>query len=196
MRPLTAVTGGVVVLDRPDVDTDQIIPKQFLKRIERTGYGEFLFFDWMRDPEFVLNRPESREAAILIAGRNFGCGSSREHAAWALEDFGFRVVIAPSFGDIFRTNAVNTGLAPIVLPADDVARLREAVAGRNELTVDLERLQITHPDGLRLEFAFDAHSQETLVNGLDDIARTLKREAAIEVFEATYRPRFDLARLS
>ncbi len=196
MRPLAAVTGSVVVLDRPDVDTDQIIPKQFLKRIERTGYGEFLFFDWMRDPDFVLNRPESRDAAIMIAGRNFGCGSSREHAAWALEDFGFRVVIAPSFGDIFRTNAVNTGLAPIALPPEDVALLREAVAGRNELTVDLERLQITHPDGLRLEFAFDAHSQETLVLGLDDIARTLKREAAIDAFEATYRPRFDLAAIS
>jgi 3-isopropylmalate/(R)-2-methylmalate dehydratase small subunit len=179
MRPLTAVTGSVVVLDRPDVDTDQIIPKQFLKRIERTGYGEFLFFDWMRDPDFVLNRPDSRDAAILIAGRNFGCGSSREHAAWALEDFGFRVVIAPSFGDIFRTNAVNTGLAPIALRAED-----------------LERLVITHPDGLRLEFAFDAHSQETLVHGLDDIARTLKREAAIDAFEATYRPRFDLAGIS
>ena len=196
MRPLTVVTGSVVVLDRADVDTDQIIPKQFLKRIERTGYGEFLFFDWVRDPDFVLNRPESREAAILIAGRNFGCGSSREHAAWALEDFGFRVVIAPSFGDIFRTNAVNTGLAPIALPPEDVARLREAVAGRNELTVDLERLQITHPDGLRLEFVFDAHSQETLVHGLDDIARTLKREAAIDAFEVTYRPRFDLAGIS
>ena len=190
------MTGSAVVLDRADVDTDQIIPKQFLKRIERTGYGEFLFFDWMRDPDFVLNRPESRDAAILIAGRNFGCGSSREHAAWALEDFGFRVVIAPSFGDIFRTNAVNTGLAPVALPAEDVARLREAVAQRNELTVDLERLVITHPDGLRLEFVFDAHSQETLVHGLDDIARTLKREAAIDAFEATYRPRFSLADIS
>ena len=196
MKELRTVTGSAVVLDRPDVDTDQIIPKQFLKRIERTGYGEFLFFDWMRDPDFVLNRPESRDAAILIAGRNFGCGSSREHAAWALEDFGFRVVIAPSFGDIFRTNAVNTGLAPVALPAEDVARLREAVAQRNELTVDLERLVITHPDGLRLEFVFDAHSQETLVHGLDDIARTLKREAAIDAFEATYRPRFSLADIS
>jgi 3-isopropylmalate/(R)-2-methylmalate dehydratase small subunit len=193
MRELRSVTGSTVVLDRADVDTDQIIPKQFLKRIERTGYGEFLFFDWMRDPEFVLNRRGSRDAPILIAGRNFGCGSSREHAAWALEDFGFRVVIAPSFGDIFRTNAVNTGLAPIALPPGDVVRLQEAVALRNELTVDLERLVITHPDGLRLEFAFDTHSQETLVHGLDDIARTLKRETAIDAFEATYQPRFDLA---
>ncbi|HEX6762299.1 MAG TPA: 3-isopropylmalate dehydratase small subunit [Gaiellaceae bacterium] len=196
MKALRSVTGRAVVLDRADVDTDQIIPKQFLKRIERTGYGEFLFFDWMRDPEFVLNRPESRGAPILIAGRNFGCGSSREHAAWALEDFGFRVVIAPSFGDIFRTNAVNTGLAPIALPAGDVARLREAVATRNELTVDLERLTISQPDGLSITFPFDAHSQETLVLGLDDVARTLGRESAIAAFEETYEPRFDLARIA
>jgi len=196
MKELRSVTGGAVVLDRADVDTDQIIPKQFLKRIERTGYGEFLFFDWMRDPDFVLNRPESRGAPVLIAGRNFGCGSSREHAAWALEDYGFRVVIAPSFGDIFRTNAVNTGLAPVALPADDVARLREAVADDNELTVDMERLVISHPSGLQIEFPFDAHSQETLVNGLDDIARTLNRRSAIDAFEATYTPRFDLARIA
>jgi 3-isopropylmalate/(R)-2-methylmalate dehydratase small subunit len=196
MRELRQVTGRAVVLDRADVDTDQIIPKQFLKRIERTGYGEFLFFDWIRDPDFVLNRPESRGAPILVTGRNFGCGSSREHAAWALEDFGFRVVIAPSFGDIFRTNAVNTGLAPVALPAEDVARLRDAVGDDNELTVDMERLEISHPSGLRIEFPFDAHSQETLVHGLDDIARTLKREAAIDAFEATYSPRFDLARIS
>jgi len=196
MRELRQVTGRAVVLDRADVDTDQIIPKQFLKRIERTGYGEFLFFDWIRDPDFVLNRPESRGAPILVTGRNFGCGSSREHAAWALEDFGFRVVIAPSFGDIFRTNAVNTGLAPVALPAEDVARLREAVGEDNDLTVDMERLEISHPSGLRIEFPFDAHSQETLVHGLDDIARTLKREAAIDAFEATCSPRFDLARIS
>ena len=196
MKELRSVTGRAVVLDRPDVDTDQIIPKQFLKRIERTGYGEFLFFDWMKDPEFVLNRPESHGAPILIAGRNFGCGSSREHAAWALEEFGFRVVIAPSFGDIFRTNAVKSGLAPVALPAEDVARLREAVERRNELAVDLERLTIAHPDGLELAFPFDAHSQETLVHGLDDVARTLEHADGIERFEATYEPRFDLARIS
>jgi 3-isopropylmalate/(R)-2-methylmalate dehydratase small subunit len=196
MKALRSVTGRAVVLDRADVDTDQIIPKQFLKRIERTGYGEFLFFDWVKDPEFVLNRPESRGAPILIAGRNFGCGSSREHAAWALEDFGFRVVIAPSFGDIFRTNAVNSGLAPVAIPPEEIARLRDAVEQRNELTVDLERLVVSHPDGLELSFPFDAHSQETLVEGLDDIARTLKRAEAIDAFEATYTPRFDLARVS
>ena len=196
MNPLRNVTSSAVVLDRADVDTDQIIPKQFLKRIERTGYGEFLFFDWMKDREFVLNRPESRGAPILIAGRNFGCGSSREHAAWALEDFGFRVVIAPSFGDIFRTNAVNSGLAPVAMEPAEIARLREAVELRNELTVDLERLVVSHPDGLELSFPFDAHSRETLVEGLDDIARTLKRADAIDAFEATYTPRFELARIS
>ncbi|NUR78143.1 MAG: 3-isopropylmalate dehydratase small subunit, partial [Thermoleophilia bacterium] len=142
MKALRSVTGSVALLDRSDVDTDQIIPKQFLKRIERTGYGEFLFFDWMKDPEFELHRYPG--ASILVAGPNFGCGSSREHAAWALEDCGFRVVIAPSFGDIFRTNAVNTGLAPVALPAEQIARLREVLALRNELTVDIEQLEITH----------------------------------------------------
>jgi 3-isopropylmalate/(R)-2-methylmalate dehydratase small subunit len=189
MRPLPSVTGKVAVLDRSDVDTDQIIPKQFLKRIERTGYGEFLFFDWMKDPDFELHRFPG--ASILIAGANFGCGSSREHAAWALEDYGFRAVIAPSFGDIFRTNAVNTGLAPIVLPAEQIARLREALETRNELTVDLERQEISHADGLRVPFALDPHAQETLVHGLDDIARTLQRESDIDAFETTYRARFD-----
>ncbi|HEX7526711.1 MAG TPA: 3-isopropylmalate dehydratase small subunit, partial [Gaiellaceae bacterium] len=127
MKALRSVTGKVAVLDRADVDTDQIIPKQFLKRIERSGYGQFLFYDWVRDPGFFLNDPENRDAPILIAGRNFGCGSSREHAAWALEDFGFRVVIAPSFGDIFRSNAINSGLAPVQLSAPEIARVREAL---------------------------------------------------------------------
>jgi 3-isopropylmalate/(R)-2-methylmalate dehydratase small subunit len=194
VRPLPSVTGSVALLDRSDVDTDQIIPKQFLKRIERTGYGEFLFFDWMKDPDFELHRYPG--AAILIAGANFGCGSSREHAAWALEDYGFRVVIAPSFGDIFRTNAVNTGLAPIAVPAEALAPVRDAVATRNELTVDLERLEIIHPDGVTVPFALDAHAQETLVQGLDDIARTLRREADIDAFEAMYRARFDVRALS
>jgi 3-isopropylmalate/(R)-2-methylmalate dehydratase small subunit len=193
MRPLTQVTGSVAILDRPDVDTDQIIPKQFLKRIERAGYGEFLFFDWMQDPEFELHRYPG--ASILLAGRNFGCGSSREHAAWALEDHGFRIVLAPSFGDIFRQNAINSGLAPVALPEDDLVRVHGAVEARNELTVDLERLEIVHPDGLRLSFAFDPHAQETLVNGLDDVARTLRREHEIASFEAGYVPRFDLAQL-
>jgi 3-isopropylmalate/(R)-2-methylmalate dehydratase small subunit len=185
MRPLPSVTGTVAVLDRADVDTDQIIPKQFLKRIERTGYGEFLFFDWMKDPDFELHRYPG--ASILIAGPNFGCGSSREHAAWALEDYGFDVVIAPSFGDIFRTNAVNTGLAPIVVPPDQLSQLREA----KELTVDLVQLEIRNADGLRVPFELDAHTQETLVHGLDDIARTLRRADEIDAYEATHDTRFD-----
>ena len=185
MRPLPSVTGTVAVLDRADVDTDQIIPKQFLKRIERTGYGEFLFFDWMKDPDFELHRYPG--ASILIAGPNFGCGSSREHAAWALEDYGFDVVIAPSFGDIFRTNAVNTGLAPIVVPPDQLSQLREA----KELTVDLVRLEIRNADGLRVPFELDAHTQETLVHGLDDIARTLRRADEIDAYEAMHAGRFD-----
>ncbi|HEY0416106.1 MAG TPA: 3-isopropylmalate dehydratase small subunit [Gaiellaceae bacterium] len=193
MRPLTSVTGTVAVLERADVDTDQIIPKQFLKRIERAGYGEFLFFDWMKDPGFELHR--TPDASILVAGRNFGCGSSREHAAWALEDHGFRVVLAPSFGDIFRQNAINSGLAPIAVTAEALAQVKDAVAARNELTVDLEALRISHPDGLVLSFDFDPHAQETLVHGLDDVARTLRREDEIAAFEAGYVPRFDLSRV-
>jgi len=190
MRALPNVTGSVAILDRGDVDTDQIIPKQFLKRIERTGYGEFLFFDWMKDPDFELHRYPG--AAILLAGPNFGCGSSREHAAWALEDYGFRVVIAPSFGDIFRTNAVNTGVAPVELPAAQMAQLRERLDERNELTVDLELLEIRHPGGFAISFRLDRHTQETLVHGLDDIARTLRREREIDAYEATYCRRFDI----
>jgi 3-isopropylmalate/(R)-2-methylmalate dehydratase small subunit len=191
MRPLPSVTGSVAVLDRPDVDTDQIIPKQFLKRIERSGYGEFLFFDWMKDPAFELHATPG--ASILVAGRNFGCGSSREHAAWALEDYGFRVVLAPSFGDIFRQNSINSGLAPIVLGHDELVRIREAIAAQNELRVDLEHLEISHPNGLRVAFTFDPYAQETLVHGLDGVARTLKREDEIAAFEAGYTPRFDLS---
>ena len=193
MRALRSVTGTVAVLDRADVDTDQIIPKQFLKRIERAGYGEFLFFDWMKDPDFELHR--TPDAAILLAGRNFGCGSSREHAAWALEDYGFRVVIAPSYGDIFRTNSIVSGLAPVVLDPGQIAEVREALRGRNELTVDLERLEVRHPDGLRLAFELDAHAQETLVRGLDHVARTLTRAGSIEQYERDHTPRFDVRAL-
>jgi len=189
MRPLPNVTGSVAVLDRSDVDTDQIIPKQFLKRIERTGYGEFLFFDWMKDPDFELHRYPG--AVVLLTGQNFGCGSSREHAAWALDDYGFRVVIAPSFGDIFRTNAVNTGLAPVALSAERIAELRGTLAARNELTVDLEALEIRHADGLRMPVALDAHTQETLVHGLDDIARTLQHESDIDEYESKHCRRYD-----
>jgi 3-isopropylmalate/(R)-2-methylmalate dehydratase small subunit len=196
MNALRTVTSSAVVLDRADVDTDQIIPKQFLKRIERSGYGEFLFFDWMKDPAFELRRPEYEGAEILVAGRNFGCGSSREHAAWALEDHGFRVVLAPSFGDIFHTNAIKTGLAPIELDEDSLGAVKAAVAARNELTVDLEALEITHPDALRVPFAFDEYSRETLLHGLDDVARTLKREERIAAYEAATPTRFDTRQLA
>ena len=196
MRALPSVTGKVAVLDRADVDTDQIIPKQFLKRIERSGYGEFLFFDWMKEPGFVLAQPENRDARILIAGRNFGCGSSREHAAWALEDFGIWAVIAPSFGDIFRTNSINTGIVPVALPPERIAELRVAIESANELTVDVENLRVTHPDGPSVPFALEPHAQETLARGLDGIARTLQRVGEIDAFEADYVPRFDVAAVS
>jgi 3-isopropylmalate/(R)-2-methylmalate dehydratase small subunit len=195
MRALRTVKGRAAVLDRADVDTDQIIPKQFLKRIERTGYGEYLFYDWMKDPEFDLRRPAYAGAVTLIAGCNFGCGSSREHAAWALDDYGFRTVLAPSFGDIFRTNAVKTGLAPIVLPAEELEAVKRAVAERNELTIDLERQEIEHPDGLTLHFDFDEFERRCLLEGLDDVGRALQRADAIGAYEATHPARFDLARI-
>ena len=191
MKGLKRVTGRVAVLDRADIDTDQIIPKQFLKRIERSGYGEFLFFDWMKDPEFELRRPGLEGAQILVAGRNFGCGSSREHAAWALEDAGYRVVLAPSFGDIFRTNATKTGMAPIVVAQDDLDRIKAALAERNELTVDLEALEIRHPDGLTVPFMFDEFARHNLLEGLDDIGLTLQREDRIGAYEAAHAPRVD-----
>ena len=196
MKPLRQVTARAAVLDRPDVDTDQIITKQFLKRIERSGYGEFLFFDWMKDPEFELRRPEFDGAQILVAGRNFGCGSSREHAAWALEDAGFRVVLAPSFGDIFRTNATKTGMAPIVLAEDALERIKAALAEQNELTVDLEALELRHPNGLVVPFEFDAFARHNLLEGLDDIGLTLQREDRITAYEAAHAPRIDTLALA
>ena len=194
MRALRSVTGRVVVIDRPDVDTDQIVPKQFLKRIERTGYGEFLFNDWRYDedgnerPGFELNRPEFRGAAILLAGRNFGCGSSREHAAWALQDYGIDAVVAPSFGDIFRTNAGKNGLLAIVLPEDEVDRLMESVDldTGSEMTVDLERRVIVAPDGREVPFEFDEATRHRILGGLDDIAITLQHEDRIEAYERAH----------
>jgi 3-isopropylmalate/(R)-2-methylmalate dehydratase small subunit len=182
MRPFRSVTGRAAVLDRPDVDTDQIIPKQFLKRIERTGYGEFLFYDWAKNPDFELNRPESQGAKILLAGRNFGCGSSREHAPWALQDWGFEAIVAPSFGDIFRTNCVKIGLVPVVLPQEQV---KELMAAPDELTVDLEA-QTAGP----FRFEFDAFERDCLLEGLDDIGRALQHEDEIAAFEAANPPRF------
>ena len=180
MKPVHRVTGRVAVLDRTDVDTDQIIPKQFLKRIERTGYGEFLFFDWRKDAAFELNRPEYAGAAILVTGRNFGCGSSREHAAWALQDYGFDVVIAPSFSDIFTSNCAQIGLLVVTLPAEEVRELM----GSSELTVDLEAQTISDPAGRTVSFDFDPFLRRRFLNGLDDIALTLEHEPAITAFEA------------
>jgi 3-isopropylmalate/(R)-2-methylmalate dehydratase small subunit len=194
MKPLRVVSGRVAVLDRPDVDTDQIVPKQFLKRIERTGYGQFLFYDWRYDedgderPEFELNRTEFRGASILLAGRNFGCGSSREHAAWALQDYGFDVVVAPSFGDIFRTNAGKVGMLAIALPDDEVERLMESVDldTGSEMTVDLERCAIVAPDGREVPFAFDEATRHRLLHGLDEIGLTLQHEDAIAAYETAH----------
>ena len=180
MEALKRVEGVVAALDRADVDTDQIIPKQFLKRIERTGYGEFLFFDWRKDAAFELNRPEYAGATILVTGRNFGCGSSREHAAWALQDYGFEAVIAPSFGDIFTSNCAQIGLVVVTLPAEQV---RELMAS-SELTVDVEAQTISDPAGRTIPFDFDPFVRHRLLNGLDDIALTLEHEPAITAFEA------------
>jgi 3-isopropylmalate/(R)-2-methylmalate dehydratase small subunit len=189
MKAFRSVTARVAVLDRADVDTDQIIPKQFLKRIERTGYGEFLFFDWMKDPGFELRRPEYDGARILVAGRNFGCGSSREHAAWALQDYGFEAVIAPSFGDIFRTNAIKNGLVPVVLPA--TRELVVQCSGGASMTVDLEQQHVVAPDGEVTPFEFDAFARECLLQGLDEIALTLRREDAIDAYERSRAPVVD-----
>jgi len=192
MKPISRVEGRVAVLDRPDVDTDQIIPKQFLKRIERTGYGQFAFYDWRFDengaerPGFELNQPQFEGARILLAGRNFGCGSSREHAAWALQDFGYDVVVAPSFGDIFRSNASKIGMVLVELPDAQVKAMMEAVDldRGSEAVVDLEALTVTTPDGKVLPFEFDDSTRHRLMNGLDDIGLTLQHEDAIAAYEA------------
>jgi len=184
VKAFTSVTAGAAVLDRPDVDTDQIIPKQFLKRIERTGYGEFLFFDWRQDPDFELNRPGCGGARILVTGPNFGCGSSREHAAWALQDYGFDVVIAPSFGDIFFSNSVQIGLVPIVLPQPEVKKLMESAGSGLDLTVDLESQTVSDSFGHSFAFEVDPFVRHCLLNGLDSIGLTLQHEADIDAFEA------------
>jgi 3-isopropylmalate/(R)-2-methylmalate dehydratase small subunit len=191
MQPFRKITSIPVPLDRSNVDTDQIIPKQFLKRIERTGYGEFLFFDWRRnadgapDPNFVLNHERFRGAQILLAGKNFGCGSSREHAAWALNDFGFRCVIAPSFADIFLSNAGKNGILAITLPEPDVALLMERARSHSSyaLTVCLEESTVRDTHGYDARFAIHPFRRECLLNGLDDIALTLRHAAAIDRYE-------------
>jgi len=178
VKAFRKVTSRAVVLDRPDVDTDQIIPKQFLKRIERTGFGEFLFFDWRKDPDFELNH---QRGSILLAGRNFGCGSSREHAPWALQDYGFEAIVAPSYGDIFRQNSLKIGLLPVELPAEQVRDLMDRARAGEELTVDLEaRTAGGHP------FELDDFSRECLLEGLDEIALTLRDEPAIAAYEHSH----------
>ena len=188
--------GQVIPLGLANIDTDQIIPKQFLKRIERTGYGPFLFNDWRYDsagqpkPEFVLNREPYTHGSILIAGKNFGCGSSREHAAWALANFGILVVIAPSFADIFHSNAANNGLLTVVLPEEKVAELlaRAEAQPNYELTIDVEKLTVSDTAGWSASFPLDSFRQHCLLNGLDQISLTLQREAAIQAFEARPKP--------
>jgi 3-isopropylmalate/(R)-2-methylmalate dehydratase small subunit len=185
MKAFRSLTARAVVLDRPDVDTDQIIPKQFLKRIERTGFGEFLFYDWRKDPEFELNRPEYAGAKILLAGPNFGCGSSREHAAWSLQDFGFDVVVAPSFGEIFFTNSVQIGLVPAIVPAQVQRQLMDAVSeAGGELTVDLEAETIADTSGRAVPFEIEPFARHALLEGLDSIGGTLQHDGAIAAFEA------------
>ena len=191
IQPLRRVAGIVAPLDRADVDTDQIIPKQFLKRVERAGYGRFLFNDWRFHPngspraDFVLNQPGYAGAAILAAGRNFGCGSSREHAAWSIADYGFRVVIAPSFADIFRANCYQNGILPLALPEEEVARVlaRAAEQPGYALSVDLEARTVGDAGGWRLGFEIDDFRRRCLLDGLDDIGLTLRREAEITRFE-------------
>lgn len=193
MRPFTTHTGIVAAMDRPDVDTDQIIPKQFLKRIERTGFGQYLFFDWrlqggQPNPEFELNRPEAKGATILLARRNFGCGSSREHAPWALEDYGFRALIAPSFADIFYNNCFKNGLLPIRLEESVVADLFERAKKYSpyQLTVDLNQNTIRDEHGLSLSFEVDPFRRHCLLNGLDDIELTLKQRDKIAAYEKAH----------
>jgi 3-isopropylmalate/(R)-2-methylmalate dehydratase small subunit len=196
MEPLRTHTGVAAPLPRADVDTDQIIPKQFLKRIERTGYGDYLFWDWSRKadgtlrPDFVLNRDALRGASILVAGKNFGCGSSREHAAWALKDRGFRVVLAPSFADIFRQNADSNGLAALTLDALVVETLLERAAHEEPLmlTVDLEVGTVSDATGVVARFTLDDFRRTCLLEGLDRIALTLRHEADIAAYEASRWP--------
>ena len=191
MEPFTVHTGTVAPLPRADVDTDQIIPKQFLKRVERSGFGQHLFHDWRFDqqgeprPEFVLNRPEHQGASILLAGRNFGCGSSREHAAWALADHGFRAVVAPSFADIFRQNADQNGLLALELPEAVVERLLARAAERApyRLTIDLQLRRVRDWSGFEVGFEMDPFRRTCLIEGLDRIGLTLRHEAAIAAYE-------------
>lgn len=184
MKPFTRHTGRAIPLDRSDVDTDQIVPAEHLRRIERSGFGPFLFAEWRKDPDFVLNRPEFAGATILVTGPNFGSGSSREHAVWALEDAGFRVVIAPSFADIFRNNCFKVGLLPVELPQESVRALMDAVLDdpRTEFTVDLDALRVS-ATVVHESFEIDPYTRWRLLEGLDDVDLTLRHAAAIDAYE-------------
>ena len=187
MEPVGAVTSRAVPLDRADVDTDQIIPSDWLKRVERTGFGMGLFAEWRDDRDFVLNRPECAGAEILVAGPNFGIGSSREHAVWALLDYGFRAVVSPRFGDIFRSNATKSGLVPAQVASTFGRRLLDAVTADPglEVTVDVQRLVVSAPGvGLEGAFELDAFTQRRLLEGLDDVGLTLRHADAIDAFES------------
>lgn len=195
MQSFTSHTGLVVPLQRENVDTDQIIPKQFLKRIERTGYGDFLFNDWRYDasgkpnPNFVLNAPQYAGATILVAGKNFGCGSSREHAVWALRGYGFRAIIAPTFADIFTTNSAKNGLLLVTLHPNDVTELMlRAELGNFRLTVDLESCAVFSEDGFSSRFEIDPFTRTSLLQGLDEIGMTLQHEKEITAYEQRHQP--------
>jgi 3-isopropylmalate/(R)-2-methylmalate dehydratase small subunit len=196
MRPFRTHTGRALPLDRSDVDTDQIVPAEHLKRVERSGFGPFLFAEWRKDPDFVLNRPEHQGATILLAGANFGSGSSREHAVWALEDSGFRAVIAPSFADIFRNNCGKIGIVAAALPAASVGALMDAVVDDPalEITVDLEELKVIAP-AVREDFEIDPYTRWRLLEGLDDIGLTLRHDDAIASYEEVRPPWLPSVRL-
>lgn len=194
MEKFTVHTGTVAVLERENIDTDQIIPKQFLKRVERSGYGDVLFFDWRYDREgkpdaaFPLNAPQYRGASILLAGKNFGCGSSREHAVWALRDYGFRAIIAPSFADIFANNCLKNGILTVVLrPSEIVQLLARDSAGLYRVKIDLEHCKVSGNSGFQAHFEIDAFSRTCLLEGLDEIGTTLKHEAEIAKYEQKRR---------
>ncbi len=184
MKPFRCEHGGLVPLDRSDVDTDQIIPKQFLKRVERSGYGAFLFHEWRSDPDFVLNTDAHRDGTVLVAGRNFGCGSSREHAVWALQDHGFRAIVAPSFADIFQGNALSCGLLAVTLAEHEVRALLDLALEEPgvECIVDLEDCKVSAGD-LRFDFRLDPTRRRALLDGLDDITLTLHNLEEISAFE-------------
>jgi 3-isopropylmalate/(R)-2-methylmalate dehydratase small subunit len=202
MKPFTIHTGRVAPLDRVNVDTDQIIPKQFLKRIEKTGFGQFLFYDWrfgadgQKNTAFVLHETRYNDASILVAGKNFGCGSSREHAVWALTDFGFRAVISSSFADIFANNSTKNGFLTVRLTDNEVASLMQRAQEIDDyqLTVDLEECEVRDDHGFRARFPMDGFVRHCLLNGLDDIGLTLQHEAEIAKYEGRHPPPIALQR--